>query len=132
MELQWPAGPLPNSTYYIALYFADDQVSSSGQTFDISINHVPYIRDMNVTSSGVAAFATQWPLSGLTRIRFTPTAGSNSSTLINGGEIFNVLALGKRTLVRDGTSLKSYVLLCFIILLILDSILRTSCCLICF
>ncbi|KMS96231.1 hypothetical protein BVRB_000870 [Beta vulgaris subsp. vulgaris] len=101
MELQWPAGPLPNSTYYIALYFADDQVSSSGQTFDISINHVPYIRDMNVTSSGVAAFATQWPLSGLTRIRFTPTAGSNSSTLINGGEIFNVLALGKRTLVRD-------------------------------
>lgn len=106
MEIQWPDGPLSSSTYYVALYFADDRASSSGRSFNISINNVPYMHNLTVTSSGVAVFATQWPLEGLTRIRFTPMDGSDASPLINGGEIFNVLALGKRTHVRDGTSLK--------------------------
>ncbi|KAL2922565.1 hypothetical protein RDABS01_014056 [Bienertia sinuspersici] len=107
MELQWPAGHLPSSTYYIALYFADDSNSSSGRSFDISINDVPYIRNISVTSSGVAVFATQWPLVGLTRIKFTPADESGAGPLINGGEIFNVLTVGKRTLLRDVILLKS-------------------------
>ncbi|CAO2821852.1 unnamed protein product [Amaranthus hypochondriacus] len=101
MVLQWPDGPLPSSTYYIALYFAEDRVQSSGRAFSISINNVPYIRNLNVTSSGVAVFATQWPLAGLTSIKFTPVDGSDASPLINGGEIFNVLPIGRRTHVRD-------------------------------
>lgn len=106
MVLQWPDGPLPSSTYYIALYFAEDRVQSSGRAFSISINNVPYIRNLNVTSSGVAVFATQWPLAGLTSIKFTPVDGSDASPLINGGEIFNVLPIGRRTHVRDGMYLK--------------------------
>lgn len=104
MEIQWPDGPLSSSTYYIALYFADER--ALGRAFDISINNVPYIRNLSVTPSGVAVFATQWPLDGLTRIRFTPIDGSDASPLINGGEIFNVLTLGKRTLARDVTVLE--------------------------
>ncbi|XP_021717350.1 putative leucine-rich repeat receptor-like serine/threonine-protein kinase At2g14440 [Chenopodium quinoa] len=100
MDLQWPALPLPSSTYYIALYFADDRASSR-RAFDISINNVPYVRNLSVTPSGVAVFATKWPLDGLTRLRFTPVDGSDASPLINGGEIFDVLSLGNRTLVHD-------------------------------
>ncbi|XP_021722876.1 uncharacterized protein LOC110690363 isoform X2 [Chenopodium quinoa] len=93
LDLQWLALPLPSSTYYIALYFADDRASSR-RAFDISINNVPYVRNLSVTPSGVAVFATKWPLDGLTRLRFTPVNGSDASPLINGGEIFDVLSLG--------------------------------------
>ncbi|XP_074292219.1 putative LRR receptor-like serine/threonine-protein kinase At4g29180 [Silene latifolia] len=106
LELQWPEGPLPSSTYYIAMYFADDRASPSHREFSISINDVPYINNLNATSSGVAVFATKWPLDGLTNLKFTPAAGSDSGPLINGGEIFNILLLGKRTLVRDVIALE--------------------------
>lgn len=103
LELQWPQGPLQSSMYYIALYFADDSVSASGRSFSISINDVQYFSNLSVTSPGVAVFATQWPLAGLTNIKFTPVAGSDAGPLINGGEVFRILMLGRRTLVRDGT-----------------------------
>ena len=103
LELQWPEGPLPSSNYYIALYFADDGASASGRTFSISINDVSYFKELNVTSSGVAVFATQWPLSGLTTVKFTPVVGSRAGPLVNGGEVFKVLLMGNRTLAHDGT-----------------------------
>lgn len=106
-ELQWPEGPLPSSNYYIALYFADDGASASGRTFSITINDVPYFKELNVTSSGVAVFATQWPLSGLTTMKFTPVVGSGAGPVVNGGEVFKVLLLGNRTLAHDVRALES-------------------------
>lgn len=108
LELQWPQGPLQSSMYYIALYFADDSVSASGRSFSISINDVQYFSNISVTSAGVAVFATQWPLAGLTNIKFTPVAGSDAGPLINGGEVFRILMLGRRTLVRDVIALQSF------------------------
>lgn len=109
LELQWPEGPLPSSNYYIALYFADDSASSSSsrRSFSVSINDMPYFNNLNVTSSGVTVFATQWPLSGLTTMKFTPAVGSHAGPLINGGEVFKVLVLGNRTLVHDVNALRS-------------------------
>ncbi|GAB4843424.1 hypothetical protein Ancab_013386 [Ancistrocladus abbreviatus] len=109
LDLQWPPGPIPNSTYYIALYFADDRVSSSGSSrvFSISINGVPYYDDLHVTPSGVVVFANWWPLAGLTNIKLIPAAGSDFSPLINAAEIFSILPLGRRTITRDAIALES-------------------------
>lgn len=101
IEFQWPPASLPNSTYYIALYFADGRNSSS-RVFNISINGITYYHNLSVTSDGVAVFATQWLLGGLTNIILTPAAGSDIGPLINAGEVFNLLRLGGRTLTRDG------------------------------
>lgn len=104
MELIWPPVLLSSSRYYIALYFADTPESSPGglRVFDIIINGMPYFRNLNVTPDGAAVFATQWPLAGATNITLNPAAGSKKGPLINGGEIFQVLELGGRTLTRDG------------------------------
>ncbi|KAL6971504.1 hypothetical protein U1Q18_031183 [Sarracenia purpurea var. burkii] len=104
IELHWPPTSLPNSTYYIALYFADDSSSRNSRAFTISINDVIYYRNLNVSPAGEVVFANQWPLIGLTKITLTPTAGSNIGPLINAGEVFDVLILGGRTLTRDGKS----------------------------
>ncbi|CAK9137194.1 unnamed protein product [Ilex paraguariensis] len=108
MELQWPPNSISNSTYYIALYFADDRDSSSGNSrvFNITINGVTYYPDMNVTPAGAVVFANQWVLAGLTKITLTPAAGSNIGPLINAGEVFEVLLLGGRTLTRDVIALE--------------------------
>ncbi|XP_024029026.1 probable LRR receptor-like serine/threonine-protein kinase At1g67720 [Morus notabilis] len=110
LELNWPLVSLPDAKYYIALYFADTINSSSANSrvFNISINGVTYYRDLNVTPAGVVVFATQWPLSGFTRITLTPSHNSNSGPLINGGEIFEVLPLGGRTLTRDVIALVQF------------------------
>lgn len=101
MEFQWPPASLPNSTYYIALYFANDHDSSS-RMFDISINGITYYSNLNVNSDGVTVFATKWLLGDLTKIMLTPAAGSDIGPLINAGEVFNLLPLGGRTHTRDG------------------------------
>ena len=101
IEFQWPPASLPNSTYYIALYFANDRNSSS-RMFHISINGITYYHNLSVTSDGVAVFATKWLLGGLTNIILTPAAESEIGPLINAGEVFNLLNLGGRTLTRDG------------------------------
>lgn len=103
MELHWPSVSLPNSTYYIALYFADNHDSSVGssRTFNISINGVQFYSNLSPTPSGVVVFATLWPLSGLTKLTLTPTSGSEIGPLINAGEVLDVLVLGGRTATRD-------------------------------
>lgn len=109
MELTWPPVFLSSSRYYIALYFADNPSSSweGTRVFDIIINGIPYYRNLNVTPDGAAVFATHWPLSGATNITLNPAPGSNKGPLINGGEIFQVLELGGRTLTRDVIALET-------------------------
>ncbi|CAA3032475.1 Hypothetical predicted protein [Olea europaea subsp. europaea] len=99
--LMWPPAYLPNSTYYVALYFADDRVSTSSRMFDITINGITYYNNLSVTPAGVVVFANQWPLSGLTNIALTPSTGSSIGPLINAGEVFQVLTVGGKTLARD-------------------------------
>ncbi|XP_061985425.1 leucine-rich repeat receptor-like serine/threonine-protein kinase At2g14510 [Populus nigra] len=108
-EMNWPPVPLPNSTYYIALYFAHDHNSSPGgsRIIDISINGVPYYKNMTVTPAGVVVFANKWPLGGLTKVALTPATGLSIDPLINGGEVFDVIALGGRTLTRDVIALEA-------------------------
>ncbi|KAE8679945.1 40S ribosomal protein S16 [Hibiscus syriacus] len=107
LELRWPRFSLPNSTYYIALYFADNSDSpSSSRAFDIHINDVRYYNNLIVSSEGVAVFSTRWPLCGPTKITLNPAANSNASPLINAGEIFDVLRLGGRTHTRDVIALE--------------------------
>ncbi|GAA0173750.1 hypothetical protein LIER_27302 [Lithospermum erythrorhizon] len=104
LEILWPSEPIPNSTYYIALYFADDPGSS--RVFSVYINGVQYYNDLNMTSDGVSIIAKQWPLAGLTNITLSPAAGSRIGPLINAGEIFGILPLGGRTLTRDVIALE--------------------------
>ncbi|XVF63171.1 hypothetical protein PTKIN_Ptkin09bG0067000 [Pterospermum kingtungense] len=108
LQLRWPNFSLPNSTYYIALYFADnsDSMASSSRVLDIHINDVIYYGNLNVTSDGAAVFATRWNLSGPTKITLRAAATSNISPLINAGEIFDVLHLGGRTHTRDVRALE--------------------------
>lgn len=104
IELQWPNVPLSNSSYYIALYFVErhDFPSDESRLLDITINGFPYYRNLNVTKSGAAVFATEWPLAGLTKLVLAPAFGSRGAPLINAGEVFNILKLGGRTKTRDG------------------------------
>lgn len=104
LELKWPPVPLPNLTYYIALYFAEDRDSevTGSRLLNISINGVTYYKNLSVTSVGSAVFATWWPLYGVTTVTLAPATGSSFGPLINAGEVFNVMALGGRTLTRDG------------------------------
>ncbi|PSR92707.1 Leucine-rich repeat receptor-like serine/threonine-protein kinase [Actinidia chinensis var. chinensis] len=108
LNVYWPPASLPNSTYYIALYFADDRDSSSGNSsaLTISINDVIYYRDLIVTPAGVMVFANQWLLFGPTNITLTLAAGSNTGPLINAGEVFDVLIVGGRTHTRDVIALE--------------------------
>lgn len=108
IEFQWPPAPLPNSTYYIALYFADDGDTRMPRVFNLSINDVIYYRDLTVIPAGVAVFTNEWPLRGLTKLTLSPAPGSSFGPLINGGEVFDVLPLGGRTLTRDGTITNLY------------------------
>ncbi|KAL8188631.1 hypothetical protein R6Q57_029651 [Mikania cordata] len=100
LEIQWPLEPLKNSIYYIALYFADDTESSS-RTLNITINGVTLYNNLRIPQTGVALFSSRWPLAGPTKITLTPAAGSTLGPLINGGELFEVIPVGGRTITRD-------------------------------
>ncbi|KAI3919755.1 hypothetical protein MKX01_000196 [Papaver californicum] len=108
LDLQWPTVSLPNSTYYIALYFADGRNSSLGssRTFNITINGIQYFQNLNATTAGAVVFASRWPLSGFNTISLIPVDRSVVGPLINAGEIFNLLPLGGRTLTRDATAME--------------------------
>ncbi|WCJ23719.1 Leucine-rich repeat (LRR) family protein [Euphorbia peplus] len=108
MDLKWPSEPLEQSMYYIALYFADDRSSSgvSERSLNVSVNGVIYYKNLVLSEEGTAVFSTQWPLGGFTTIRLAPTSGSDFPPLINGGEIFQVMTIGGRTLVRDVIALE--------------------------
>ncbi|CAM0955717.1 unnamed protein product [Alopecurus aequalis] len=104
LVLQWPPIPLQNDSYYVALYFADT-VADSSRTFDVHINDYLFYEGLPVTSAGLSVFATQWILSGLTRVILT----SNSSLppLINAGEVFGLFPIGRLTITRDALALES-------------------------
>ncbi|KAJ8766250.1 hypothetical protein K2173_022309 [Erythroxylum novogranatense] len=108
MELSWPPSPLPKSNYYIALYFAEnrDSVQRGSRVINVSVNGVTYYKNLSVSPVGSAVFASQWPLEGLTTLTLTPDDGSSVGPLINGGEVFDVLVLGGRTLTRDVIALQ--------------------------
>nr|GMD88315.1 probable LRR receptor-like serine/threonine-protein kinase At1g67720 [Ipomoea batatas] len=106
LELLWPPSPLPNATYHIALYFADDRDTSSGRVFNISLNGIVYYPNLNVTPSGLAVFTNEWLLSGVTNITLNPAPGSSVGPLINAGEVFEVLPLGGKTHTRDVIALE--------------------------
>ncbi|KAK6146076.1 hypothetical protein DH2020_019945 [Rehmannia glutinosa] len=104
LTLLWPPFPLQSSElYYIALYFADSQISASrsSRTIDITINGVAYYNNLTVTPAGIVVFANQWPLGGITNLTLTPAPGSTVGPLINAGEVFQVLPAGGKTLPRD-------------------------------
>ncbi|KAG1331744.1 leucine-rich repeat receptor-like serine/threonine-protein kinase [Cocos nucifera] len=103
---QWPPASLPNSSYYIALYFADTLPESS-RIFNVFINNYGFYSDLTVTSSGLAVFATQWSLSGLTRITLSASPGSVLPPLINAGEVFRLFPLGRVTHTGDIIALEA-------------------------
>ncbi|KAM1304616.1 hypothetical protein ACFX1Q_022961 [Malus domestica] len=105
MELNWPPGSVPESNYYIALYFASGE-STGSRVLNISINGIPYYKDLDVKPEGLVVYAARWPLSGSTRITLTSSAGSSGGALINAGEVFDVFPLGGTTLTRDVIALQ--------------------------
>jgi hypothetical protein len=108
LVLQWPPMALQNDSYYVALYFADTLAENS-RTFDVYINDYLFHKGLNVTSSGVSVFATQWILSGLTRVILTPASPSLLPPLINAGEVFGLFPLGRLTHTRDGISVATFI-----------------------
>ncbi|KAG2245711.1 hypothetical protein Bca52824_085339 [Brassica carinata] len=71
------------------------------EVFDVSVNGIAYYKDLSVSPAGLVIFASRWPLEGLTTLTLTPTSDSTLAPLVNGGEMFELISLGGRTLVRD-------------------------------
>ncbi|XP_062231306.1 senescence-induced receptor-like serine/threonine-protein kinase isoform X2 [Phragmites australis] len=105
LVLQWPPMPLQNDSYYVALYFADTLPENS-RTFDVYINDYLFYKGLNVTSAGLSVFATQWILSGLTRVIVT-SVSTALPPLINAGEVFGLFSLGRLTYAQDALALES-------------------------
>jgi outer membrane usher protein FimD/PapC len=105
LQIKWPRVALPSTSYYISLYFQDNRTPSpySWRVFNVSLNGRNFYTNLNVTTSGVTVYATQWPLSGQTEIVLTPADGVPVGPMINAGEIFQLVPLGGRTLTRDGS-----------------------------
>lgn len=105
LQVKWPAVPLPSASYYIALYFQDNRDPSpySWRVFSVTVNGKNFYKKLNVSTSGVAVFGTQWPLAGQTEILLTPDESSPVGPIINAGEILQIVPLGGRTVTRDGT-----------------------------
>ncbi|XP_041015603.1 probable LRR receptor-like serine/threonine-protein kinase At1g67720 [Juglans microcarpa x Juglans regia] len=103
LQIQWPPLALPSTSYYISLYFQDNRNPSpySWRVFNVSLNGRIFYTDLNVTVSGVTVYATQWPLSGQTKIVLTPATGIPVGPVISAGELFQILPLGGRTISRD-------------------------------
>ncbi|TVU19273.1 hypothetical protein EJB05_35412, partial [Eragrostis curvula] len=108
LVLQWPPILLQNDSYYVALYFADTMPENS-RIFDVYINGYLFYKDLNVTSDGLSVFATQWTLSGLTRVTLAPASSPAPALppLINAGEVFGLFSLGRLTHPRDALALDS-------------------------
>ncbi|CAH9116676.1 unnamed protein product [Cuscuta epithymum] len=108
LTVHWPPFPLPNTYYYIALYFQDNRTPSpySWRTFDVQLNGKTFYTKLNVTTDGVTAYSATWPLSGQTEISLVPNEGVPVGPVINAGEIFQLLPLGGKTLTRDVAALE--------------------------
>ncbi|KAF3435398.1 hypothetical protein FNV43_RR22487 [Rhamnella rubrinervis] len=103
LQIQWPPESLPSAKYYISMYFQDSRTPSpySWRVFNVSLNDKNFYIRLNVTTSGVTVYSTQWPLSGQTQIVLTPETGIPVGPLINAAEIFLILPLSGKTLTRD-------------------------------
>ncbi|VFQ67899.1 unnamed protein product [Cuscuta campestris] len=108
LTVHWPPFPLPNTYYYIALYFQDNRTPSpySWRTFDVQLNGKTFYAKLNVTTDGVTAYSAAWPLSGQTQISLIPNEGIPVGPVINAGEIFQLMPLGGKTLTRDVAALE--------------------------
>ncbi|KAJ8648156.1 hypothetical protein MRB53_001179 [Persea americana] len=108
LQIKWPAIYLPSASYYIALYFQDNRNPSpySWRVFSITVDGKNFYKNLNVSTSGVAVFGTQWPLAGQTEIVLTPDEASPVGPVINAGEILQIVPLGGRTLARDAVSME--------------------------
>ncbi|TVU09816.1 hypothetical protein EJB05_43312, partial [Eragrostis curvula] len=106
LEVQWPPAPLPNTSYYLALYFQDNRAASalSWRVFDVAVNGKPFFVGLNVSTAGSMVYGAEWPLSGPTTITLTPAPGSPVGPVINAAEIMMVVPLGGRTHPRDGVT----------------------------
>ncbi|KAE9607273.1 putative non-specific serine/threonine protein kinase [Lupinus albus] len=103
LEIQWPPVSLPNTYYYISLYFQDNRSPSpySWRVFNVSINDHTFFADLNASAKGVTVYSSQWPLSGLTKLTMTPAVGEPVGPVINAGEIFQILPISGRTQTKD-------------------------------
>lgn len=106
LQIQWPPVYLPSAKYYISMYFQDNRTPSpySWRVFNVSLNDKNFYAGLNVTTSGVTVYSTQWLLSGQTQIVLTPETGIPVGPLINAAEIFQILPLAGKTLTRDGST----------------------------
>ncbi|KAI4295647.1 hypothetical protein L6164_035669 [Bauhinia variegata] len=103
LEIQWPPVSLPQTMYYIALYFHDHRSPSpySWRVFDVAINGQNFYSKLNATANGVTVYSPQWPLSGQTKITLTPDVEAPVGPVISAGEIFQIMPLAGRTMPRD-------------------------------
>ncbi|KAH0453769.1 hypothetical protein IEQ34_018093 [Dendrobium chrysotoxum] len=103
LRINWPPFDVPDTSYYLALYFQDNRTPSpfSWRVFDVVINGKTFYQGLNVSTEGVMVYGSQWPLSGETNITLTPASDSPVGPVINAGEIFQIVPLGGRTLTRD-------------------------------
>lgn len=101
--INWPPFDLPDTSYYLALYFQDNRTPSplSWRVFDVAVNGKAFYNGLNVSTEGVMVYGSQWPLSGKTNITLTPAFDSPVGPLINAGELFQIVPLAGRTLTRD-------------------------------
>ncbi|XP_068642817.1 probable LRR receptor-like serine/threonine-protein kinase At5g59680 [Aristolochia californica] len=109
LQVDWPPVPLPNASYYIALYFQDNRTPSpySWRVFNVTINGNDFYKDLNVSADGVSVYSANWPLSGQTKIVLTPENDSPVGPVISAAEIYQVFRLGGRTLTRDVIAMES-------------------------
>ncbi|KAA8536196.1 hypothetical protein F0562_028674 [Nyssa sinensis] len=108
LRVKWPPFSLPSSNYYIALYFQDNRTPSpnSWRVFNVTVNDKNFYTNLNATTNGVTVYATQWPLSGENEIVMTPESDMPVGPVINAGELFQILPLGKRTFAKDVTAME--------------------------
>ncbi|XP_052199024.1 probable LRR receptor-like serine/threonine-protein kinase PAM74 [Diospyros lotus] len=108
LTIKWPPFPLPQSNYYIALYFQDNRNPGpySWRVFNVAVNGKEFYRELNVSASGVTVYSPQWPLSGQTEIVLTPVSDASVGPVINAGEIFQIMRVQGRTLTRDVMALE--------------------------
>ncbi|KAL0909601.1 hypothetical protein M5K25_020485 [Dendrobium thyrsiflorum] len=78
LRIYWPPFDLPDTSYYLALYFQDNRTPSpfSWRVFDVVINGKTFYEGLNVSTEGVMVYGSQWPLSGETNITLTPASDS--------------------------------------------------------
>ncbi|CAL0313554.1 unnamed protein product [Lupinus luteus] len=66
------------------------------------INDHTFFISLNATAKGVTVYSAQWPLSGQPKLTLAPASGEPVGSVINAGEVFQILHFAGRTGTRDG------------------------------